>query len=130
MSTETNKGVVREFMRRFSAGDAAGLLDMLAEDATWWVAGNFALSGTRSKKEFAELLTQVGGATTEGIRLTPKAFTAEGDRVAVETESHARHVNGKVYNNQYHFLFEIRDGKIRAVREYLDTMHTNDVFCT
>ena len=39
MSTETNKEVVREFMRRFSAGDAAGLLDMLAEDATWWVAG-------------------------------------------------------------------------------------------
>jgi ketosteroid isomerase-like protein len=129
MSTETNKEMVREFMRRFSAGDAAGLLDMLAEDATWWVAGNFALSGTRSKKEFAELLTQVGGATTEGIRLTPKAFTAEGDRVAVETESYARHVNGKLYNNQYHFLFEIREGKIRAVREYLDTMHTNDVFC-
>jgi len=129
MSTETNKEVVREFMRRFSAGDAAGLLDMLAEDATWWVAGNFALSGTRSKKEFAELLTQVAAATTEGIRLTPKAFTAEGDRVAVETESYARHVNGKLYNNQYHFLFEIRDGKIRAVREYLDTMDTNEVFC-
>ena len=65
-----------------------------------------------------------------GIRLTPKAFTTEGDRVAVETESYAKHVNGKTYQNQYHFLFEVRGGKIRAVREYLDTMHANDVLCT
>ena len=35
--------------------------------------------------------------------------------------------NGRTYNNEYHFLIEIRDGKIAAVREYLDTMHTADV---
>jgi uncharacterized protein len=105
-------------------------LGLMADGATWWVAGNFPLSGTKSKTEFAALLEQIGGALPEGIRLTPKGFTAEGDRVAVETESFARHSNGKIYQNQYHFLFEVRDGKIQAVREYLDTMHANDVFCT
>jgi ketosteroid isomerase-like protein len=34
---------------------------------------------------------------------------------------------GKVYNNLYHFLVEIREGQIQAVREYLDTMHAKDV---
>jgi ketosteroid isomerase-like protein len=130
MSTEKNKETVREFMKHFSANDLKTALGMMADDATWWVAGNFPLSGTKSKAEFAELLGKIGGAVPAGIKLSPKAFTAEGDRVAVETESSAEHTNGKKYRNQYHFLFEVRDGKIRSVKEYLDTMHANDVFCT
>jgi uncharacterized protein len=128
--SEKNKEIVREFMKHFSAGDMKTALGMMSDDATWWVAGNFPLSGTKTKAQFAALLEDIGGAVPGGIHLTPKAFTAEGDRVAVETESRAEHTNGKKYKNQYHFLFEIRDGKIRAVREYLDTMHANDVFCT
>jgi ketosteroid isomerase-like protein len=52
-------------------------------------------------------------------------------RVAVEATSAAENVkNGKSYRNQYHFLMELKNGKIHAVREYLDTMHANDVLCT
>ena len=36
--------------------------------------------------------------------------------------------NGRIYNNLYPFLFVVRDGKVLQVKEYLDTMHTNDVF--
>jgi ketosteroid isomerase-like protein len=63
-----------------------------------------------------------------GIRFTVHALTAEGDRVAAEVESYAPLVNGKVYNNHYHMLFEIRDGKIVVVKEYADTAHARDVF--
>jgi ketosteroid isomerase-like protein len=48
--------------------------------------------------------------------------------VAVETESYAELNNGRIYNNDYHFLFIVRDGKIHQVKEYLDTIHTNEVF--
>ena len=65
--------------------------------------------------------------SAKGLKLTPKGITAEGDRVAVEAESYGQHANGKVYNNQYHFLIEVRNDKIQAVREYLDTMHANEV---
>ncbi|MBI2962809.1 MAG: nuclear transport factor 2 family protein [Deltaproteobacteria bacterium] len=130
MSLEANKQLVRDFMKHFSEGDLTTALGMMTDDATWWVAGSFPLSGTKTKAQFAELLGQIGAMVPGGIRLTPKAFTAEGDRVAVETESYARHTNGKVYQNQYHFLIEVRGGKIGAVREYLDTMHANDVFCS
>lgn len=128
--SEKNKEIVRGFMKHLSAGDMKTAVGLMADGATWWVAGSFPLSGTKSKAEFAALLEQVGDAMPEGIRLTPKAFTAEGDRVAVEAESFGRHSNGKTYQNQYHFLFEVRGGKIQAVREYLDTMHANDVLCT
>jgi ketosteroid isomerase-like protein len=34
---------------------------------------------------------------------------------------------GKAYHNQYHDLLEVRDGKIHAGREYLDTAHAQEV---
>jgi len=59
-----------------------------------------------------------------------KGVTAEGERVALEAESFAKMKNGKTYQNRYHFLCEVRGGKIQTVREYLDTMHANEVLCS
>ena len=36
--------------------------------------------------------------------------------------------NGKVYNNLYHFVFEIEDGTIKSIKEYMDTQHVQDTF--
>lgn len=129
-SSEDNKALIRRFMTAFSAGDVTGVLAMLDDEATWWVAGTMPISGTYSKEAFAKLLGGIGDSVTGPILLTPHAFTAEGNRVAVETESLAHTKTGRTYNNFYHFLFEIRNGKILRVKEYLDTMHTNAVFCT
>ena len=130
MTTQANRQLVTRFFEDFSAGKYEDALAMMADSATWWVAGDFPLSGTRTKREFAELLGQVTTMAPRGLRLTPTAFTCEGDRVAVEAESYAEISNGKLYSNRYHFLIEVRDGKIQAVREYLDTMHANEVLCT
>jgi uncharacterized protein len=130
MSAEKNKNVVLSFFENFSAGKVDAALAMLADTATWWVAGNpekFVLAGTKTKAQFAELLNGIGAAMPKGLRVTPKGLTAEGDRVAVEAESYGETATGKVYSNLYHFLFEVRDGKIQAVREYLDTMHAKEV---
>jgi uncharacterized protein len=125
-----NKRLVAEFMEVFSTGDVDAILGYLADSATWWVAGTMeGISGTKDKAAFRQMLTGIADSTTTGaIRLTPHAWTAEGDRVAVETESYTELKNGRVYNNLYHFVFEVRDGKIQSVREYLDTEHTSAVF--
>jgi ketosteroid isomerase-like protein len=130
MSAEDNKKIVLSFFENFSTGKAAEALALMADNATWTVMGRpetFALAGTKSKAEFTQLLQGIGAAMPKGLRLTPKGITAEGDRVAVEAESYGEHANGKVYNNQYHFLIEVRDNKIQAVREYLDTIHAKEV---
>ena len=46
MSIEANKQLVTDFWAAFSASDFERALSMMAEDATWWVAGTFELSGT------------------------------------------------------------------------------------
>ena len=127
MSAEANKSVVLGFFENFSAGKAEEALGMMTDDATWWIAGNFELSGTKTKAEFAEVAKGLGEAMPNGLKITPKGITAEGDRVAVEAESYGELANGKVYNNQYHFMIEMQDGKIQAVREYLDTIHAKEI---
>ncbi|KAA9166334.1 nuclear transport factor 2 family protein [Amycolatopsis acidicola] len=127
---ELNKDTVAAFMEVFSTGDVPAILSYLDDSATWWVAGNLeGISGTKNKQEFGEMLSGLSALTVSGaIRLTPKAWTAEGARVAVETESYSELRNGRVYNNLYHFVFEVRDGKILSIKEFLDTEHTRAIF--
>lgn len=129
MGVEENKKIVLGFIENLSAGNAPAAFGALADSATWWVAGSFPLSGTKTKAQFAELAGGLASKIDGGLRITPKGVTAEGDRVAVEAESYAKMKSGKTYQNLYHFLFTVRDGKIQAVKEYLDTMHANDVLC-
>ena len=129
-SASESEAIVRRFMETFSAGDVAGVMDQMDLDGTWWVAGTMPISGTYSREEFGQLLSKVSETCDGPIRLVPHAFTIDGDRVAVETESHAQLLNGRVYNNLYHFLFILKDEKILRVKECLDTMHTNYVLCT
>lgn len=129
MSVEENRKVVEKMLAAFTAGRMDEVLGSLSDSATWWIAGTFPLSGTKTKKEFAELVGGIGDTVEGTLRLSPKAWTAEGDRVAVEVESYAKLKNGRVYNNFYHFLFEVKNGKIQKVKEYLDTMHANATFC-
>ena len=41
--------------------------------------------------------------------------------MAVEISGEAIHASGETYNNQYHFLLRIKDGKILELKEYMDT---------
>jgi uncharacterized protein len=130
MSAEDNKRFILGFFEDLTAGKGDAVLGAMADSATWWVLGNFPLSGTKTKAQFAELIGQLGSKIDGGLRVTPTGLTAEGDRVAVEAESFAKMKNGKTYQNKYHFLFIVRDGKIQSVKEYLDTIHANEVLCS
>jgi uncharacterized protein len=130
MSVEENKRIVLGFLENLSAGKGAEAMNALADSATWWVPGNFPLSGTKSKAQFAELAGSLGPKIDGPLTVTPTGITAEGDRVAVEAKSHAKMKNGKLYQNTYHFLFVVRNGKIQEAKEYLDTMHANEVLCS
>jgi uncharacterized protein len=54
-------------------------------------------------------------------------ITAEGDRVAVEVEGRSHTVDGKLYNNFYHFLFVLRGGQVISAMEYTNPKHAIEV---
>jgi ketosteroid isomerase-like protein len=124
-----SKKVVIAWMETFGTGDLDAVLDSMTDDATYWIGGTIpGLSGTHDKTALRKVLDGITESCTGPIRLTPQAFTVDGDRVAVETESYVELKNGRVYNNHYHFVFVVRDGKVAQIKEYLDTMHTYDTF--
>jgi len=130
MSTEANKQVVKKLFAELAAGNLDGFFACLTSDATWRVMGKpdkFALAGKRNMAEMRTLLAGVAEAVKTPLTVTPTGFTCEGDRVAVEATSHADLKNGRAYRNDYHFVFEFRDGKIATVREHMDTMHAKEI---
>ncbi|MEV6996013.1 nuclear transport factor 2 family protein [Streptomyces sp. NPDC093228] len=130
MSVEENKSVVRRFFELLTNGDGEGALALIDDNVRWWVGGQpdyFALAGNKTKSQFAELLSVVEGALPNGIQLTITGMTAEGDRVAVEVTARGEAPTGEVYNNRYHDLLILRNGKIVVGHEYLDPMPAQEI---
>ncbi len=127
MSTEENKQIALSYFERRSASDPRAF-DHFAESATWTVMARGPMGGTRTKADLVKMIGQNSARFDGPIRLNVTGMTAEGDRVAVEAEGYAKLKNGKVYQNLYHFLFIIRDGKIQAGKEYCDFHHAHEVF--
>jgi ketosteroid isomerase-like protein len=126
MSTERNKQLTSEFFSRFSAGDIDGALEMMAADATWWLPGKPELmpaAGLKNKDEIGQVFRRMERRLKNGLQLTVKSAIAEGDKVAAEVVSHGELQNGRCYDQEYHLAITFRDGRISAVREYLDTQH-------
>src|SRR5688572_26435976 len=126
MPAEQNKKIAQELFARFTAGDVAGVLQLMSDDATWSIPGKpeqLPAAGTHSKQRVGKVFHRMMEQIPKGLRMTVMGMIAEGDRVAVEVESYGELRNGRVYDQKYHFLIVFRDGKISAVREYLDTQH-------
>lgn len=128
MSPNDNKRLVRTFLDNYATGRYDEALAMLAPDSRWWLPGHpeeFPAAGWADKATVEKRLAANLKLLPNGIEITVGAMTAEDDRVAVEAESKATLVNGKLYHNRYHFLFRVRDGYIIEVKEYLDTLHAS-----
>lgn len=122
-----NKKIAEAFFAALNRADSAAIAALYAEDGFVWTAGTLPFSGKHSREEIVAGMDAILAPFPEGLRFTIKNLTAEGDRVAIEAESYGRHASGKIYNNQYHFLMVIRDGKVAEFKEYLDTMHAKEV---
>jgi uncharacterized protein len=68
------------------------------------------------------------GQLQAGIASTIHHVVAEGDLVVVQSTGKATTTTGRPYNNTYCQVFTVRDGKILAVTEYMDTAWVNEVF--
>ena len=123
--SDANRAVVSAFFETAEkGGDVLSFLDC---DASWWVPGHWELGGTYRKEELAPLFDRVFALMDGPLRFTIHAMTAEENRVAVDCEGHGRFKDGMPYDNSYHFLFTLRDGKIIAAKEFLNTAYMSKI---
>lgn len=129
MGIAENKQLARRFVEAISKGDIDAIERSFADDGTVWTLGTMPISGTFTKDQVAMASRRVLELFPKGLAMTITGMTAEDDRVAIEAVSKGTHASGREYSNTYHFLMRVRDGKIAEWREYMDTMHANDVLC-
>ena len=131
MKLQENKHAVLGFCAHFERAAIADLLDGMSEDATWWILGKphlFSGAGTKSKADMERIWGDLFRHMRDGLQMTVIGMVAEGDKVAAEIRSHADLTDGGIYENQYHMLFTLRQGKIVEVKEYADTLLIANVF--
>lgn len=127
MSIEQNKALAAELINAVSTGDADAIRRLVAEDCKWWVMG-FPRERTLTRDQMVRgVRAIIDKVLPGGFNIKVTGMTAEGDRVAVEAESRSNTVEGKLYNNFYHFLFVFRDGKVIRGMEYTNPQHAIEV---
>jgi ketosteroid isomerase-like protein len=124
---EDNKAIAIRWLESVGSGDLETFKTLVTDDVVHEVMGTSVLSGTRTLDELLDLAGGLFGATKDGLRFDIQDVTAEDDRVAVHFEGSSDLLNGGVYNNTYHLLFKLRDGKVCRVWEYTDTKYVDEV---
>lgn len=128
--TTDSKLVLRAYVAAVEAGDLPAIREAFAPDATWTLAaGDLPTSGTWTGRD-AIVDDFLGGAMAYyepgSVSLEITAMIAEGDQVALQWTSRARTRDGNPYENGCIGLFTVRDGRIQAVREYMDTLYASE----
>jgi uncharacterized protein len=121
-----NKAIVKEFLKGLGSGDAAKVASVIADDISAVCTGTSCMSVARNREDVLGALAMLSQVTKNGIDFKILHLTAEEDRVSAEVEGKSTLANGTPYNNQYHFLFFIRNGKIYLIKEYMDTKKIDD----
>ena len=130
MGVAENKKVVLGFVEALSSGNIEAAKAALADDATWWIPGSLPVSGThRGKKAiFEDFLGQAQAFfQPNSISIQVRNAIGEGDMVAVEWVARGKSAKGRTYENYYHLMFELKNGKIQAIREYVNTLYAKEV---
>lgn len=123
MNTQENVQIVKDFFAAMGRGDKQGLLALSAEDIEWIVPGeDWPLAGThRGHAGLADVL-QKASETVETSYPKPFEFVAQGDRVLVVGVATGKiKATNKPFKDDWVFDMTVRDGKVKNIREYIDT---------
>jgi uncharacterized protein len=112
---EANKAIIRRFLDAVESGDVETIEALQAPNCTWWVIGG----GDISREAYTEAVKgMLLNASPRKVKII--GMIAEGDTVAAEVRSEM-HFGDRIYANEYHDLFVLKDGQIIHGREYFDT---------
>jgi ketosteroid isomerase-like protein len=129
MTADKNKQHVMDTWKAFSTRDAAQIRKYFKEDAVWIAPHNNATAlaldapdGFTSADQIAQFIANdVPKFFVGDVTIDFKGVYAEGNIVIVEERMRATLFNGRHYDNDYCFIFELEDGLITVMREYMDT---------
>lgn len=128
MNSDKNKQLVQKYFDVL-AGKITDtpFEDFFTPDVVWHIPKSNPLIDPNPRVGLAQVMdllaSGVGVYQSDSIRVTLHRLVADDECVAAQFSLRAMLANGNDYDNDYFFLFSIRDGRIDAVWEYLDTLY-------
>ena len=131
MSNDFNRELAVGFIQALSDKRTAEAMAMVHEDCYYWIIGDkemFPFAGEYDKAHLESIMAGSMEVASGENKLEILGTTSEGGRVAVETKSTIPTEDGGIYEQSYHFLFEVKDEKLIVIKEYLDTLKAMKTF--
>lgn len=122
MTAVENKQLMKGIFDELAKGNSRPYLAALSEDFELTVTGQTPWSGTYKGPRVREFYDAVWANYADRYTTMAVNIVADGDCVIVESRGCVTTVRGDLYNNQYCLVFELKDGRITAQREYADTL--------
>jgi ketosteroid isomerase-like protein len=121
--------IIQGAFEALASNDPDRITAVLTEDAEWLSppenATAVALGATNhmvGRKAIAHFFAEdLPRLFVSGVDMTFHRFHADGELGIVEATVTATLAGGNHYSNDYCFVFELRDGLVHRVREYVDT---------
>ena len=129
--SEQNKSVVNQAYSNFKSGDINSLLSLMADDVAWTLPqmDGVPFAGARTGREAVGEFFATIDSSQETLRFDPRQLIAEGDTVvALGNYQWKVKSNSREFGGDFAHVFTIRDGKIVAFSEYMDTAACRDAY--
>ena len=123
MDSAENKKLIAHVFERVAQGDRKPYLDLLHDEVTMTVTGEYSWSRTFKGKEsvIRDLYGYVASRAPGQRKTTPFRILADDDWVIVEARGDMTTIEGKPYRNHYCLLYRLAAGRIVEIREYQDS---------
>jgi ketosteroid isomerase-like protein len=129
MTPEQNKRAVTDAWKSFASRDRQRIEAVFTEDAEWLAPRGNATAvalgapdhmiGPEAIARF--LVDDFPRLFVADVAMSFSHLHCDGDTVILEERMRATLAGGRHYDNDYCFVFELREGRIARVREYMDT---------
>ncbi len=128
MTVEQNKALVTQTWDALVKGDVKAAFNNMSDEVSWLIPGNLPVSGLKKGKAgVLEFLRGAAKLFPGGLKSEIRRVYGEGNVVIVELANRGKLSNGRDYENEYCFIYEIEGSKIRRIREYVDTQKAHDL---
>jgi ketosteroid isomerase-like protein len=116
------KRIVLETWQDFQKGDVDAGLANMTEDVTWLAPGANKLAGLKDGKAALRSFRKGELKLFADLHHKVRGLYEDGDTVVMELSSWGHLINGQAYDNAGVTVWDFENGKIKHVRQYVDTV--------
>ncbi len=132
MDGEASKQVVLDYLAAQGRGDGEAMAALLADDVQWRPPLSVPLGQPTGREAVMQTMAEAGAKFFDlpTMKVDVKWIIAEGDKVVIRQSATAKATNGNDYQNEYIWVYVVRDGRIAEIEEHVDSKRFADIVLT